>query len=110
MQDQDTQSGEPTEAANPEHAIVLLRNESSGGTTQYILTDITRAELEQGMLGSQLAMLLDIKSDAQIAELFSAGTTQTTGAMGRRQVVTIEWCQCEDPSSHTRDRTAQLGL
>ncbi|MGB4592907.1 MAG: hypothetical protein WBI63_03920 [Coriobacteriia bacterium] len=110
MQGQEIPTGVPVEADSPQHAIVLLTNDSSGGSTQYILTDITRLELEQGMRGSQLAMLLDIQNDDQVAELFSSGTTHTFGAMGRKQTVTIEWCTCDDPASHNRDRAAQLGL
>lgn len=93
----------------PQHAIVLMLDESSGGSTQYILTDVSRPDLEQKMLGSQLAVMLDIKTADQVRELLSQGTTVTTGAMGRKQTITIEFCACDDPGSHKRSGAAQLG-
>ena len=93
----------------PQHAIVLMLDESSGGSTQYILTDVSKPDLEQKMLGSQLAVMLDIRTEDQVRELLAQGTTVTTGAMGRRQTITIEFCACDDPGSHKRSGAAQLG-
>ena len=98
------------EGDKPEHAIILVSNESSGGSTQYILTDVSRSELKDRMLGSQLARGLDIQSGSQVDELFSQGKTETTSVVGQRQTVTIDWCTCDDPASHKRSEAAQLGL
>ncbi|MHB1342060.1 MAG: DUF2510 domain-containing protein [Coriobacteriia bacterium] len=101
--------GAATPGEGPEHAVVLLINQATGGSTQYILTDITRADLEEAMLGSQLAVMLDVRSAEQVDELLVQGRTQTSGAMGQRQTVTITWCTCDDPGSHRRAGAAQLG-
>jgi hypothetical protein len=91
-----------------QHAIILS-TATGGGSTQYILTDVSKARLKNGMLGSQLAWGLDIVNEGQVEELFSAGTTETTGLAGMKSTVTLEWCGCQAPASHKRSDAAQLG-
>jgi hypothetical protein len=68
--------------------------------TRFILTDVSEAGLKERLLGSELALGLDIKSATQVDELLSRGTTHTVGVMGMEQTVTITWCTCADPGSH----------
>lgn len=93
-----------------EHALIVVSSPEGKDLTQYILTDVSRTRLKDGMLGSQLAWGLDIENADQVEELFSIGRTETTGLAGLHHIVTLKWCACTDPTSHKRDDAAQLGL
>lgn len=90
-----------------EHAIILLESES-GGSTQYVLNDVSRSALKERMLGSQLAWGLDIENADQVDELCSKGRTETANLVGQKQAVVLQWCDCSDAASHRRDDAADL--